>query len=137
MFGREPVAIVNAVRLSLLAAITFGLHLSDVQLVASMAALEAVLTLLARSQVVPVVTHEAHLDHLVTITSSLPVRDRSGRLVDTSEQSTSSGTSRDLSISTEGPADSPERGAVELVTVLIVAALVIAIACGLRYLGVI
>lgn len=113
MLGREPVAIVNAVRLSLLAAITFGLHLTDVQLVASMAALEAVLTLLARSQVVPVVTHEEHLDHLVTITAALPDPD---------------------DVPSTG---SPERGAGELVTVLIVAALVIAIACGLRYLGVI
>lgn len=52
-FSREPVAIVNAVRLSLLAAITFGLSLTDAQLVASMAALEAVLTLFTRRQVTP------------------------------------------------------------------------------------
>jgi hypothetical protein len=50
---REPVAIVNAVRLVLLAAITFGLSLTDAQLVASMAALEAVLTLFTRQQVTP------------------------------------------------------------------------------------
>lgn len=50
---REPVAIVNAVRLVLLAAITFGLSLTDAQLVASMAALEAVLTLFTRQQVIP------------------------------------------------------------------------------------
>ncbi|MFZ5875165.1 MAG: hypothetical protein ACOYXU_02035, partial [Nitrospirota bacterium] len=51
--GREPIAVVNAVRLVLLAAIAFGLHLTDVQLVASMAALEAVLTLFTRSRVTP------------------------------------------------------------------------------------
>lgn len=51
--SREPIAIANAVRLCLLAGVTFGLHLSDVQLVASMAALEAVLTVFARSRVTP------------------------------------------------------------------------------------
>lgn len=49
----EPVAVVNAVRLVLLAAITFGADLSNVQLVASMAALEAVLTVFTRKQVSP------------------------------------------------------------------------------------
>lgn len=47
----EPVAIVNAVRLVALAGMTFGLHLTDGQLGASMLALEAVLTLFTRSQV--------------------------------------------------------------------------------------
>lgn len=47
----EPVAIVNAVRLVALAAMTFGLQLTNTQLVSSMAALEAVLTLFTRSQV--------------------------------------------------------------------------------------
>lgn len=47
----EPVAIVNAVRLVALAGMTFGLHLTDIQLGASMLALEAVLTLFTRSQV--------------------------------------------------------------------------------------
>lgn len=51
--NREPVAIVNAVRLALLAAITFGLKLTDAQLIATMAALEAALTLLVRQQVTP------------------------------------------------------------------------------------
>jgi hypothetical protein len=50
----EPTAIVAAIRLCLLAAITFGLALSDVQLVASMLAVEAVLGLFLRSQVTPV-----------------------------------------------------------------------------------
>ena len=50
----EPVALVNAVRLVLLAAVTFGLSLSDAQLVSSVAALEAVLTLFTRRQVSPV-----------------------------------------------------------------------------------
>ena len=49
--NREPVAIVNAVRLVLLAAVAFGLHLSDVQLLAAMGALEAVLTLFTRRRV--------------------------------------------------------------------------------------
>jgi hypothetical protein len=47
----EPVAIVNAVRLVALAGMTFGLHLTDGQLGASMLALEAVLTIFTRSQV--------------------------------------------------------------------------------------
>jgi hypothetical protein len=54
ILNREPVAIVNAVRLVLLAAVTFGLDLSDSQIVAAMVALEAVLTLFTRSQVTPV-----------------------------------------------------------------------------------
>lgn len=49
----EPVRVVNAVRLVLLAGVTFGLSLSDVQIVASMAALEAVLTAFTRSRVTP------------------------------------------------------------------------------------
>lgn len=55
MVGREPVALVNAIRLVLLAAIAFGLSLSEGQLVALMAALEAVLTLVTRARVTPVV----------------------------------------------------------------------------------
>ena len=53
MFG-EPVAIVNAVRLAILAAVTFGLQWSEVQIIALMAALEAVLTVFTRSKVSPV-----------------------------------------------------------------------------------
>ena len=52
-FRTEPVAIVNAIRLIALAGIAFGLKLSDVQLVAVVAALEAVLTIFQRSQVTP------------------------------------------------------------------------------------
>jgi len=55
----EPVAIVNAVRLVALAAMTFGLDLTNTQLVSSMAALEAVLTLFTRSQVTSAATLEA------------------------------------------------------------------------------
>lgn len=51
LWTREPVAIVNAVRLVALAAMSFGLQLTTVQLVASMTALEAVLTLFTRAQV--------------------------------------------------------------------------------------
>lgn len=51
LLSREPVAIVNAVRLVALAAMTFGFHLTDIQLGASMLALEAVLTLFTRSRV--------------------------------------------------------------------------------------
>lgn len=113
IFKREPVAIVNAVRLVFLAAIAFGLHLSDVQLIASMAALEAVLTLVARQQVVPVVTHDEQLDHLVTIAGAMPDPD-------------------------DVPATgSPDRGAVDLIGLLTAVALVVAILCGLRFLGVI
>lgn len=54
MLGKEPVAIVNAIRLVVLAAVAFGLNLTDIQIVAAMAALEAVLTLFTRSQVTPV-----------------------------------------------------------------------------------
>lgn len=46
----EPVVIVNAVRLVCLAAMSFGFHLTDVQLVTSMTALEAVLTIFTRSK---------------------------------------------------------------------------------------
>lgn len=51
IWSREPVAIVNAVRLCVLAGMTFGLHLTDIQLGATMIALEAVLTLFTRAQV--------------------------------------------------------------------------------------
>ena len=54
LWQNEPVAIVNAVRLVCLAAVTFGLHLTPEQIVAAMAALEAVLTLFTRAQVAPV-----------------------------------------------------------------------------------
>jgi hypothetical protein len=47
----EPVAIVNVVRLGLLAAGTFGLALTPAQLMATMTLLEAVLTLFTRAQV--------------------------------------------------------------------------------------
>lgn len=50
-WNREPVAIVNAVRLIVLAAMAFGLNITMVQLVAAMTALEAVLTLFTRAQV--------------------------------------------------------------------------------------
>ena len=53
LWNREPVAIVNAVRLVLLAIVTFGVKLTPEQIVAAMAALEAVLTVLTRSQVSP------------------------------------------------------------------------------------
>ncbi len=51
LWAKEPVAIVNAVRLCCLAGMTFGMHLTNEQLVASMLALEAVLTLFTRAQV--------------------------------------------------------------------------------------
>lgn len=54
IWQREPVAVVNAIRLVILAAVSFGLKWTPEQIVAAMAALEAVLTLLQRSQVVPV-----------------------------------------------------------------------------------
>lgn len=66
--GREPVAIVNAVRLAVLAAMTFGLDLTEAQLIAVMAALEAALTLVARQSVTPNPTVEEHLDTAVRLT---------------------------------------------------------------------
>lgn len=62
ILGREPIVIVNAVRLVVLAGVSFGLDLSEGQIVATMLALEAVLTLFARSQVTPNQTVEEHLD---------------------------------------------------------------------------
>lgn len=49
----EPTAIVGAIRLVLIAAVAFGLDLTDAQLVATLAALEGVLTLVLRSKVTP------------------------------------------------------------------------------------
>ena len=73
----EPVAIVNAVRLVVLAAIAFGLHVSDVQLNATMAALEAVLTLFTRKHVYPSnsvrdVTVDAYLQGALDAVSPTP-----------------------------------------------------------------
>lgn len=68
IFNREPIVIVNAVRLVVLAAVSFGLDLTEGQIVATMVALEAVLTLFSRSQVVPVDTVEEHLDTAVRLT---------------------------------------------------------------------
>jgi hypothetical protein len=53
ILNREPVAILNAFRLVLLAGMSFGLNLTDTQLIAVMTAFEAILTLLTRSQVAP------------------------------------------------------------------------------------
>jgi len=65
---REPVAIVNAIRLAILAAVSFGLDMSNSQLIATMAALEAALTLISRQQVTPNETVEEHLDTAVRLT---------------------------------------------------------------------
>lgn len=62
IWNREPVAVVNAVRLVILAGVSFGLDLEPGQIVAVMGALEAVLTLVARSAVVPNDTVDEHLD---------------------------------------------------------------------------
>ncbi len=51
---KEPVVVVNAVRLIILAGITFGLEVTPIQLVSTMTALEAVLTIFTRDQVTPV-----------------------------------------------------------------------------------
>lgn len=64
---REPVAIVNAIRLAILAAITFGLAVTDTQLIATMAALEAGLTLFSRQQVTPNETAEENIDTAVRL----------------------------------------------------------------------
>ena len=68
ILNREPVAIVNAVRLCVLAAVALGLSLEPGQIVAVMGALEAVLTLVARSAVVPNATVDEHLDTAVRLT---------------------------------------------------------------------
>lgn len=62
IWNREPIAIVNAVRLCVLAAVSLGFSMEPGQIVAVMGALEAVLTLVARAQVVPNVTAEEHID---------------------------------------------------------------------------
>lgn len=49
----EPVAIINCTRLVVLAGMSFGLKLTGNQLLASMAAAEAILTLWTRSRVSP------------------------------------------------------------------------------------
>jgi hypothetical protein len=49
----EPVAFGAAIRMVLVAAMSFGLTLTDAQLVASMAAVEAVLGLFTRQSVTP------------------------------------------------------------------------------------
>lgn len=50
----EPVAIIAAARAVLYAAVTLGLDLSDVQMVAIIGAVEAVLALVTRARVSPV-----------------------------------------------------------------------------------
>ena len=52
--NKEPVLIIEAVKAVLLCAVAFGLNLSDVQLVAVVTALGAVLAVFARSKVTPV-----------------------------------------------------------------------------------
>ena len=51
LWQQEPVAIVNAVRLTALALMAFGLQITTSQLIAAMAALEVWLTLLTRANV--------------------------------------------------------------------------------------
>lgn len=58
----EPVALGAAIRLSLLAAMSFGLALTDTQLVSLMAALEAILGLFTRQSVVPTKLANARMD---------------------------------------------------------------------------
>ena len=61
LIARDSMALANAFRLVLLAGMSFGLDLTDVQLVALMTAFEAVMTLLQRSYVAPVAVVEAAL----------------------------------------------------------------------------
>lgn len=53
IFGREPTLIISFIRLTLIAVMTFGFVLSEVQLFAVLAAVEAGLLLFNRSQVTP------------------------------------------------------------------------------------
>lgn len=50
MFGREPVAVAAFIRLALIAAVSFGLEMSENQMLSLMAAIEAGLLLLTRPQ---------------------------------------------------------------------------------------
>ena len=58
----EPVLIGAAIRLSLIAAIAFGLNMTEDQMLALMAALEAILALVTRALVVPNQLAEARVD---------------------------------------------------------------------------
>lgn len=87
IFGKEPVAIANAIRLCVLAAITFGLDVTDVQLIAGMAALEAVLTLFARQAVTPNDTVDEHIDTALRLRDMVPRRDALGRFAPDDGQS--------------------------------------------------
>lgn len=49
----EPVALINTIRLAILAGAAFGLNVSDAQLVIIMSLAEAVLTLVSRNLVTP------------------------------------------------------------------------------------
>lgn len=72
IWSREPVAVVNAVRLVMLAAMTFGLHLTNIQLGASMLALESVLTIFTRAQVASPSTLEAMTPATLAAAQSAP-----------------------------------------------------------------
>jgi len=55
MFGREPVLWTTAIRSVILLGIAFGLHWTPEQIAAMMIAVEAILALVVRSQVIPIV----------------------------------------------------------------------------------
>lgn len=54
LWHSEPAAIAGAIRVTLTAAVLFGLNLNDAQLVAVVLVIETWLTLLTRSKVTPV-----------------------------------------------------------------------------------
>lgn len=58
----EPVLIGAAIRLSLIAAIAFGMNMTEDQMLALMAALEAILALVTRALVVPNKLAEERVD---------------------------------------------------------------------------
>lgn len=68
IFGREPVAILAAVNAGLALGVGFGMNVTSEQQALIAAAVSAVLALAARSQVVPVVTVEEHLDTAARLT---------------------------------------------------------------------
>lgn len=72
IFGREPAIVVGAINALIALAVGFGLDVTPEQVGLINAAAAAVLAVVVRQQVVPLVTHEEHLDHLVTITAALP-----------------------------------------------------------------
>lgn len=72
IFGREPVLWLSAIQAVIALAVGFGLDLTGEQQGLIHATSAALLSLIVRSQVVPVETHDEQLEHLVTIAGAMP-----------------------------------------------------------------